>query len=470
MQCGEQDFFLSLHSSSIFPPFITVMHFHYSMRDFKLPTTGFRKLSCKEVKDFNPKDKDPDGDYGYLIEADLNFDGYRETTDKDGKKRKVHLHDYLQLPLLPERIRLAKDLLTDERKAFYEENPNIPNNIDKTVLMCNLFPKKKYVLFLPTLKQALEFGVNLEKIHQVWEFKQERFLAEYIGKNLKLRRMATSIGMSNVLKLVSNAMFGFFGVDPSKYMIVKLITDQESAISYMSKPNFKSYRVINDDLVLIEMSKTKVCLNNHLLVSAAILDWSKFYLYKILYTLVDHFGDRLTIVYLDTDGFTLQIESDNVKCQQDVWQELSEVKMDGEQVIDFSFLPKDNPLYSNQFEKVPGKLKDENGGKVIKTGYFVRKKVYGVEYYDGGFKMKNKGVKKCFLHKTLKPYRDAIFKQKVDYVKIRMMRSLKLQLQTIKSKKLAYSVYNDSRVLLGKIKTLPYGHRDLIGRNILISN
>ena len=43
-------------------------------------------------------------------------------------------------------------------------------------LVCNLYNKKKYVVHINTLKQALSQGLKLKKIHRIIEFNQEAWL------------------------------------------------------------------------------------------------------------------------------------------------------------------------------------------------------------------------------------------------------------------------------------------------------
>ena len=46
--------------------------------------------------------------------------------------------------------------------------------IDKSQkLVCNLHDKKKYVVHISILKQALDHGLKLKKVHRVIEFNQE---------------------------------------------------------------------------------------------------------------------------------------------------------------------------------------------------------------------------------------------------------------------------------------------------------
>ena len=61
--------------------------------------------------------------------------------------------------------------------------------IDKTQkLVCNLHDKKKYVVHISILKQALNHGLKLKKVHRVIEFNQEAWLKKYIYMNIELRK------------------------------------------------------------------------------------------------------------------------------------------------------------------------------------------------------------------------------------------------------------------------------------------
>ena len=53
-------------------------------------------------------------------------------------------------------------------------------------LVCNLFNKKKYVTHINSLKQALNHGLKLKKIHRVIKFNQKEWLKPYIDMNTEL--------------------------------------------------------------------------------------------------------------------------------------------------------------------------------------------------------------------------------------------------------------------------------------------
>ena len=57
-------------------------------------------------------------------------------------------------------------------------------------LVCNLYDKNNYVVHIRSLKQALDHGLILKKVHRVIQFNQEAWLKEYIDMNTELRKEA----------------------------------------------------------------------------------------------------------------------------------------------------------------------------------------------------------------------------------------------------------------------------------------
>ena len=57
-------------------------------------------------------------------------------------------------------------------------------------LVCNLQIKKKYVVHIKSLKQALSHGLKFKKIHRVIQFNQKAWLKPYIDMNTELRKLA----------------------------------------------------------------------------------------------------------------------------------------------------------------------------------------------------------------------------------------------------------------------------------------
>ena len=93
---------------------------------------------------------------------------YNEEND-EGHFLEVDLHDlHNDLPFLPERIRIEK--------------------VEKFV--ANLHDKTEYVIHIRNLKQALNHGLVLKKVHRVIKFNQNAWLKPYIDMNTDLRKKA----------------------------------------------------------------------------------------------------------------------------------------------------------------------------------------------------------------------------------------------------------------------------------------
>ena len=56
--------------------------------------------------------------------------------------------------------------------------------------MANLLDKKEYVIHVRNLKQSLNQGLFLKKVHKVIKFNQKAWLKRYIDMNTELRKKA----------------------------------------------------------------------------------------------------------------------------------------------------------------------------------------------------------------------------------------------------------------------------------------
>ena len=57
------------------------------------------------------------------------------------------------------------------------------NNCDK--LICNLYDENNCVFHISLLKQALNHGLILKKVHRVISFNQEAWMKDYIITNIE---------------------------------------------------------------------------------------------------------------------------------------------------------------------------------------------------------------------------------------------------------------------------------------------
>ena len=75
-------------------------------------------------------------------------------------------------------------------------------------LVCNLLNKKKCVVHIKSLKQALNHGLKLKKVHRIIEFNQKAWLKPYIDMNTEFRKVADNDFEKGFYKLMNNAVFG----------------------------------------------------------------------------------------------------------------------------------------------------------------------------------------------------------------------------------------------------------------------
>ena len=130
------------------------------------------------------------------------------------------------------------------------------NGLEK--LIPNLYDKKRYVIHIRALDQALKHGLVLERIHRAIEFKQSAWMKEYIDFNTKLRTEATNDFVKNFYKLMNNSVFGKTMENIRKHRNIRFVTNRESYLKLVIKPNFKSGVRFDENLMGSEMGKIKV--------------------------------------------------------------------------------------------------------------------------------------------------------------------------------------------------------------------
>ena len=119
-----------------------------------LPVDGFKWV--KDLSQFNEvftKNYDKNSNKGYFLEVDAEY-----------PKKLFNLHK--GLPFLSERKKIKK--------------------LKK--LICNVQDKEKYVVHIRDLKQALNHGLELKRVHRVIRFNQKACLKPYIEVNTKIKK------------------------------------------------------------------------------------------------------------------------------------------------------------------------------------------------------------------------------------------------------------------------------------------
>ena len=180
-------------------------------------------------------------------------------------------------------------------------------------LACNLYDKKSYVVHIRSLKQALNHGLILKKVHRVIQFNQEKWLKTYIDMNTELRKQAKSDFESTLYKLLNNSVFGKTMENVTKHRDIKLVTTDKTRYELVSEPNYHTTKWFSQNLLAVEMKKTKVKMNKPVYLSLSILKISKKLMCEFWYDYMKpKYGDNVKLCYMDTDSFIMHIKTEDI--------------------------------------------------------------------------------------------------------------------------------------------------------------
>ena len=252
-------------------------------------------------------------------------------------------------------------------------------------LIPNLYDKKRCVIHIRVLDQALKHGLVLERIHRVIEFKQLAWMKEYIDFNTKLSTAAANDFEKDFYKLMNNLVFRKIMENIRKHRNIKLITNQEAYLKVVMKPNFKSGVLFGENLMGCEMGKIKVIMYKPVYLGQAILDLRKIVMYEFHYNYMKQkYPEGLTLCYMDTDSLIYDIKTD------DFYKDIAE---DVKDRFNMSGYNPNRPLPVGLNKKVIGLMKDEPGGEIMTEFVTLRPKMYAYKTGESESK-KCKGIKK----------------------------------------------------------------------------
>ena len=167
-------------------------------------------------------------------------------------------------------------------------------------------------MHINSLKQALNHGLKLKKIHRVIKFNQEAWLKPYIDVNTELRKLTSHNFEKDFFKLMNNAVFGKTMENIRKHRDIKLVTTNKRRSKLVSEPNYHTINLISEDLSIIEMNKTKVEINKPIYLGLSILEISKILMYEFwYYYMKPKYGNDVKLCYMDTDSFIMNIKTED---------------------------------------------------------------------------------------------------------------------------------------------------------------
>ena len=402
--------------------YLDVNNLYGSAMSEKLPIHSFKWLSSGEMeKLFNNRvvqiwEKTP-----CILEVDLEYP--------------ENLHDlHNDYPFCPERVECK-------------------NRVEK--LIPNLRNKTKYVIHYKNLIQCLKAGLKLKKIHRGIKFIESEWMKPYIEMNTNLRTQAKNNFEKDFFKLMNNSVFGKTMENIRNRVNVKLVNTEERLKKLSAKPNYKSCKIFNENLISVHMKKTSLTMNKPVYLGMCILDLSKTIMYDFHYKYIKpKYGAKAKLLFTDTDSFMYEIET------EDFYKDISK---DVKDRFDTSDYPENHPsgIPTGINKKVLGMFKDEAAGKRIKEFVGLRAKLYSFIMEDGKENKRCKGVKKQVVESSIthEDYKTCLRTGKEQLRKQNILRSYEHEVFTEEVNKIALSSIDDKRYILDDgIHTLAWGH------------
>ena len=177
-----------------------------------LPTGDFQWIEDSSIftEDYI-KNSDENSDTGYLLVVYVTY-----------QKDLYEKHKYL--PFLPEKIKIDKS----------------------TKLSSNFNDKNDYPIHICALKQALNHGLKLEKVHSVISFSQSAWLKQYIDRNTEFSMKANNDFEKDYFKLLNNSFYGKIMKNVRKHRDIRLVNNENRRSKIESEPNYNGTKYISE--------------------------------------------------------------------------------------------------------------------------------------------------------------------------------------------------------------------------------
>ena len=109
---------------------------------------------------------------------------------------------------------------------------------------------------------------------------------------------------------MNNAVFGKSMENLRKHRDIKLVTTDKRRNQLVSQPNYHTTKWFSENLLAIEMKKTKVKMNRPLYLGLSILEISKTLMYEFWCDYMKpKYGYNVKLCYMDTHSFRMHIKT-----------------------------------------------------------------------------------------------------------------------------------------------------------------
>ena len=280
----------------------------------KLPVSDYQF-----VEDFDETKYGQNKDHGCFLLCDV------KTTDKI---RNDPL--YSQCPMLVSRCKITDKNLSEyqlnqikqKRENDYLLKHKKVKNININVIKYNSQSEK----LIPNLGNDSNCYLNFEMyqmmkkagyettIKKILEFKHESIFKnyiEYLYPKKKQYSLEKKKSFELIYKILMNSFYGSTLTDKTRLRDIRVCTTKRQALKLTKLPTYISMNPINENLIIIELSKKKCVFDSPIIIGSEILFNSKVNLYNYMYNIIPKlFGrENITYSFRDTDSITYKTKN-----------------------------------------------------------------------------------------------------------------------------------------------------------------
>ena len=403
---------------------------------YPMPLRDFEWMSEEEINNFDWRTQISEEDgTGYMLEVSLRY------------PEKLHLQ-HNSFPLAPEHVEISERDLSPYSRGCLEDLKKSSNYRAKK-LTATFRNRERYLVHGLNLKFYLEMGLELITIHRGIKFYQEAFIKPYIKTCMRKRAAAKTKSEGDLMKLLSNSLFGKMIESGGNRMDCKFNYTRENAEKHFSDPLFCGFIICSPNFSVTFHKKKTVRMRQSWAVGFSILELSKLTMQKLMYEKVKpRFQNEVSTLMTDTDSWILVAPA---RDPDELVKKLADV-------MDFSNYAEDHPLHSLERKNQVGFLKNEVSRDTITKFVGIRSKTYVFKTLGEKTESRAKGVKRCYKRKiSFEDFEKCLTSVSEVRVRQNLIVSKKHQNLLVSAEKTAFSSFDDKRYLLCAIHSVPYG-------------
>ena len=312
-----------------------------------LPLNNYHWLTTEEIKAIDWSRQSLNQNFGYILECTLHY------------PKKLH-KSHNAYPLAPVHIEINYNDLSPFAKQCKKVLDD-SETYKATKLSATFADRVDYVIHYMNLALYLQLGMKLVSIKRVLAFNQSAYLEPFMSYCTEERKQAKSEFRKNIFKLIANSCFGKFIENVRKYVDCRLVMCDKMFTTYVNKPLFKKFHILDENSAFFFFGKSQVTLNKCYPVGFSILELSKYHMFKTYYQTIRKVDPRCDLIMTDTDSFAIAFK---VKANENIMDKLKPI-------LDLSNYPTNDPRYDATNKGKLGYYKDEGCGKTLKVIFYL---------------------------------------------------------------------------------------------------